>query len=184
MGIDEPTFSQANSWLSGFLKSNTNYFRNCSFVELPWETYSKVYGNLNTQFLIIYRIQEYIPLYYLLLITRVGKMHWLATCSEAFKWNTIKIQTFKRAVNKIGNCIILCIAPFYRNYVHILVVPLAWFRSWSYHLLEKKYTIQYSLYLKKQTPGSVNLMHIDTLFLAITYFCTLRHQSKHISLML
>lgn len=122
MGIDEPTFSQANSWLSGFLKSNTNYFKNCSFVELPWETYSKVYGNLNTQFLIIYRIQEYIPLYYLLLITRVGKMHWLATCSEAFKWNIIKIQTFKRAVNKIGNCIILCIAPFYRNYVHILVV--------------------------------------------------------------
>jgi len=31
-------------------------------------------GNLNTFFIIIYRIEEHIPLYCLLLITRVGKM--------------------------------------------------------------------------------------------------------------
>jgi hypothetical protein len=57
----------------------------------------KVYGNLNTQFLLTYKTKEYIPLYYLLLTTRVAKIHRLATCSEAFKQNTIKIQTFQGA---------------------------------------------------------------------------------------
>jgi hypothetical protein len=79
----------------------------------------KVSGNLNTQFLLTYKTKEYIPLYYLLLTTRVAKIH---RFSEAFKQNTIKIQTFQGAWNKRGCCIILCTVSLLPKLCTFLVV--------------------------------------------------------------